>query len=81
MALLTVSTESALMEAGNSKLLASVFTKKLASARAYSTLLGILHLQGWRRNLVLARKRGIAILSAEFGSKQCHAIWPRLLAI
>ena len=43
MALLTVSTESALKEAGNSVLTASIFYGLiLASARAYSTLLGIL---------------------------------------
>ena len=42
-------TESALTEAGNSVLMASVFHglwRILASASAYSTLLGILRLQG-----------------------------------
>ena len=39
----------------------------LASARAYSVLLGILRSQGQGRNSALARKRGIVIVSAEFG--------------
>ena len=48
MALLTVSTELALTEAGNFVLTASVFhglAQILTSARAYSMLLGILRLQ------------------------------------
>ena len=50
MALLTVSTESALTDAGNSVLTASVFHGLAANlgfcVRAYFTLLGILRLQG-----------------------------------
>ena len=49
MALLTISTESALTEAGNSVLTESVFhglAATFASARAYSALLGILRLPG-----------------------------------
>ena len=83
-ALLTVSTESALSEAGNSVLTASVFhglAANLGFCACYFTPLGILRLQGWRRNSALARKRGIAILSAEFGSKQSHEIGPSYLAI
>ena len=83
MALLTVSTESVLTKAGNFVLTASLvhgLAANLASARAHSILLGILRLQGKRRNSALARKRGIVIVSAEFGYKQSHEIgsssWP-----
>ena len=44
--------------------------------RAYSTLLGILCLQDYRRNLALACKRGMVIVSAELGSKESHEIGP-----
>ena len=84
MALLTVSTESALTEAGNYVLMASIFhglATISSSARAYSALLGILRLQGKRRTLALARKRGIMTVSAEFGGKQSHEIGQRLYEI
>ena len=80
MALLTVSTESALTEAGNSVLTASVIHGFAANfgfcACVLHVIIGILRLQGWCRNLALARKRGIANVSAEFGGKQSHKICP-----
>ena len=56
----------------NCKRISLLKRRILASVRAYSTLLGILRLQGKRRNSALARKWGIVIVSAEFGGKQSH---------
>ena len=84
MALLTVSMESALTEAGISVLTASVFhglAANLASARAEAKGYRTVHLKikakGYHRNLALACKRGIVIVRAEFGGKQSHEIEPR----
>ena len=49
----------------------------LLRVRTSRYYIGILRLQGYRRNSALSRKRGIAIVSAEFGGKQSHDIGPR----
>ena len=66
MALLTVSTELALMEAGNSVLTASVFYRLacVLGVTRHSLLTRLV-----QRNWALACKRGIVIVSAEFGGK------------
>ena len=71
MALLTVSTESALTEAGNSLLTASVFHGLAANLGFCACVLHVTRHSRLTRLAqkfgAFARKRGIAIVSAEFG--------------
>ena len=67
------------LQKGNSMLASSVFhglAGILTCARAYSTLLGILCLNSKCRKSMLAHKRRMVIISAEFGGKQSHDIGP-----
>ena len=75
MALLTVSTETALTKAGNSVLTASVFHGLAANLGFCMYVLHITRHSTLTR-LALARKRKIVIVSAEFCGKQSHEVGP-----
>ena len=87
MALLTVSTESALTEAEDSVLTASVFIGLVANLGFCACVLDVTRHSTVTRlckhsaskdstvtNSALARKRGIVYVSAEFGGNQSHEI-------
>ena len=82
MALLTVSTESALTELGNSVLTASVFHGLAANYGFCACVLPVTtcrHSTLYKASAEIRRlhvKRGTLIASAEFGGKQSHEIGP-----
>ena len=76
MALLTVSTESALAEAGNSVLTARVFHGLAANFGFCACILYVTRHSTLTRHSALARKRGMGVVSAEFDGKQSHEIGP-----
>ena len=82
MALLTVSTEFALTEAGNYVLTASVFHGLAANFGFCACVLHVTRHSTLMASTEIRRlhvKQGIVIVSAEFGGKQSHEIGPRSL--
>ena len=71
MALLTISKELALTEAGNSVLMSSVFHRLAGN---FGFCVCVLHVtrHSTLSQLALVRKRRMVIVSAEFGGKQNH---------
>ena len=84
MAMLSISTESALTEAGNSVLTVSVFHRLAANFGLCACILRVTRhytLTRLAQKSGLARKPGIVIVSAEFGGKQSHETGPWSLTI